>query len=643
MENPTGGHGAARGPLWVHLLPALLFLGLALLSFRSIPPQAPWLTAAQERATLMEVRGTGLLEDIAPVTDPRTLPAIVALHLGLGVAWIAGIATALGLLLGGGTIFALSRFGARIGAYFLAVAPIWIEGALGGDPGLLLGCVFLLLARRALPLWGEALLLGWTLGWSPWAWIGLILVPILRSAASRYRGLATLALALALLWITNPPALMNATGWGAAMLRQAELVGVGRSEAGIGLQAGLWPLWGTIHIAGLALLLIAVLEWPRRIRAGDAVPLALLLPLILALRIDFATQRPLLLILPFVAAEIERGFALLVSHVGRLRGTRVAVVIVGLLLLPALVTVLARRDVRRGRDAEPAEIVAWLEGHLAPGSLVVHDIDFAPPEQGDLIWLAIPFHAVDPNIYRDAYWTGWYRGAAAFVISERLVVRYLRAGERGRAPLDLYGALVEGRIEEVSFGEQVGRRMRILRAPPHGNEPLGTGWRERIARGRAGGLTGDFLASLGRALSEAGWPGSAVAVLEEALTAGFTDLGVYINLANAQLDLGRTMEAGRVLDEAARKYPDSPELRYNLALVLTQAELWDRAIRTLARLQNDWPRSAQVAYLLGVSLANEDRPDAALAQLERALELDPDLPQRAEVKQLLELLRGTGP
>ena len=646
MDYPARGKWAAPGPVWVPLLPMLLFLGLALFSWERIPEGAAWLTGAEEHVTLMRTRGTGLLEGLAPVADPRALPATVALWCGLAPAHLALLGTWIGLLLGGGAILALSRRGARIGAWFLAAAPIWMEAALAGDPGILLGVIFLLLAQRVLPLWGEALLLGWALGWSPWAWVSLLLLPLLRRRPpdpGRYRGWATVALALVLLWITNPPALMNASGWGAAMLRQAQIVGGGGGATGIGLRAGVWPLWGTFHVTGLALLLMAMIRWPRRIRTGDGALLAILPPILLALRANFATLTPLLIILPFVAWEIDRGFGWLTDHLGRFVQRKGAALLLALLLVPVLFTSIARRDVRQVRDAQPAEVLVWLQEHLEPGSLIVHDMGFTPPEGNDFVWLAIPFHVIDPHIYRGAYWTGWYRGAAAYVISERFVVRFLREGERSRASLDFCAALVEAGIEDASFGDREGRRTRILLAPPPGNDPLGSGWREHIAGGRAGGVTGGFLASLGGALSNAGWPGSAVALLEEALSAGFADLGVYLNLANAYLDVGRTMEAGRVLDEARQHYPDSAELRYNLALVLTQAQLWDRAIRTLARLQSEWPRSAQVAYLLGVALANEARPAAARAQLERALELDPALPQRVEVEELLELLQRSSP
>ncbi|MCK4303998.1 MAG: tetratricopeptide repeat protein, partial [Candidatus Eisenbacteria sp.] len=467
--------------------------------------------------------------------------------------------------------------------------------------------------------------------------------PRRRGRSGPVQGAAVLILSLAALWVLNPLSLMDPGGWFSGMIREAHVQRLLSTQAPIGVQRGLYPITQGLHIPGLILLIVAGARWAAQCRAGNLAPLVSLVLLLLGVRSGFASDAPLLILMPWAACEVGQGWGVIAAAISkRLQHAWFLRLLPLLLILPLLAVTAGRWETPSREAAGRASAVAWLEENLAPGSLVVHDAAFAAPDSSRLIWLGVPFHSTHPAIYRGTYWTGWYRAARAVVISERLVMRFLRQPREGREMLDFYTHLTETADADRAFGRPAGRRTRVLLFSPEKGAALGEAWRERVAAGAASGLPGVFLGSLGAALTQAGRAGAATDLLEESLSAGYENVGIWMNLANAHLAFGRTMEAGRVLDEACTQHPDSWQLQYNLGLILTRAGLWERAVRTLARLQREWPRSASVAYLLGLSLANDGRPEAARRQLERALELDVDLPERERAEELLELLSEQG-
>jgi len=635
------------------ILPILLWglLAAATWAVGAVEQQPTWLPAAAAHARAVRELGQPLLRGLEPAGDPRVLPAAALLSLGLGAGAVLSAFRLVGIAVGAAAVGILLRHGDRrglvpwAGALWLAVSPLWIEAALRADPHSAVGLTFLLAAQAATPAWLVVVATAWCLGWSPWAWLVLppvLLGRLLEHSRGRWRGPAMLLLSVVALGVLNPLALLDPSGWLAGLLPSVAPGSLGAAEPGVGLRRSLFPLTGSLHVPGLLLVLVAAPGWARRCRAGDLRPLAAVVALLLALRQGFADLAPLLSLLPWGAGEAGRGWGVLTRGLGRGGVRRAATVALVAALIPAVVVLAGRWQRPALQRAAPSDVTRVLSGRLAPGSLLVHDVGFVPPDSSEFIWLVLPFHARDPGRYAGAYWDGWFRAAAAYVVSENLVVRLMRDPGRCAALVQFYMHLTEATRDEAMLGSAPGHRTRVLWREP-APEALGAGWRERLSAGAGRDLPGEFLASLGAGLSGSGRTGDAVQLLEQALTHGYRDIGIYLNLAQAQLNLGRVMPAGRVLDEAHRLYPDSPEVMYNLALALSQAGLWDRAIRTLARVQRQWPRSAQVCYLLGVALYNQRQPAAARPQLERALELDPNLPQRETVLALLAELGSSGP
>ncbi len=649
--SPEGSAGSwARA---ARILPLLLFGALvaATWAIGAVEGEPAWLAAAAAHARAARELGQHLLRGLEPVADPRLLPAAVLLRLGLGAGAVLALVRLAGIAVGAAAIAVLLRRSERrgvvpwAGALWLGASPLWTEAALRGDPHGGVGLTFLLATSPAVPAWLLVAAIAWCLSWSPWAWALLppaLLGGLLARSRGRWRGPAILLLAAAAVGIVNPVALLDPTGWLAGMLHSAGIGSAWTSGPGVGLQRSLLPVTGGLHVAGLLLVVISAWHWARRSRAGDLGPLAALLALLLALRQGFVTPAPVLALLPWAAGEAGRGWRLLTGGLDRPALRRAAAALLVLLLVPSVAVLMGRWQRPALQRTAPAEVARVLSGRLAPGSLVIHDVGFMPPDSSTLVWLALPFHARDPARYAGAYWDGWFRAAAAYVVSEELVMRVVREPERCAALVQFYVHVTQSTRSEDTLGRAPGHRTRVLWREP-AVEALGAGWRERLSAGAGHDLPGEFVASLGAALTATGRTSDAAQILEQALAHGYRELGIYLNLAEAQLKLGRVMPAGRVLDEAHRLYPESPEVMYNLALALTEAGLWDRAIRTLAQVQRRWPRSAQVCYLLGVALYNQKQPAAARPQLERALELDPNLPQRETAQALLAELGSRRP
>lgn len=643
-----GRPARAWGPVAVFLL-----LWVAAYSTGRGGGDAPWAEQAVRLAEEAHSRGVGFFELLSPEADPRLGPALLLARLGVPASGLRLLMQLLAVVVVSGGLLFLGRARTRergdgLGAYLLAVSPLSILAAMRADPHLGLGLAFLLLLRDGPPRWLQILLLSWGLSWSPWAWAALLVVPLgslLGPPAVRPRGPITMMLALVLMWFLNPMALLHPVTWFQGMLREASVSGLLGSDTLMGLRPGWWPVLGSLHWAGLALLLGAALSWPARMRSGDLRPIVLISLILLGLRGGFVGDVPQLILLPWAAGESGRFVGTIRERLLGGRGgrttARVAQTLLVLIPMLFLLRVDADRIPIRGEEIEPNEkIAAWLEEELEPGSRVLYDAGFMPPSESRLVYLPMPYHAIEPERYRGAYWWGWFRSFRAFVASERLVVRYLREQENSPTVIRFYAERSGEAETEKTFGTQAGRRTRVLLFTPDPKGEFADGWRHRLAAGERSGLPGEFLASLGASLVRSGRPGAAAELLEEALSAGYREVGIYINLANAQLALERTFEAGRLLDEAMGLHPESIELQYNLGMVLVRAKLWDRALRTLLRVQRAWPRSGSVAYLIGLSLANEGRPEAAREQLARALDLGVTGAEREHAAQLLQTVSG---
>jgi hypothetical protein len=639
------------------LAPALVLVALAMTLGLFAPGEgepAGWLERAGTLQTQLRDRGGSLAGVLDPIEDPRVAPAVLAMRFGLSAESTRLLARVAAILAGLAALVAITARPARtsggswISPLLLAASPIWLRAILEGHPGVLLGLAVLLIGDGLLPVWLSGLVIAWALGWSPWAWV--ILLPLalgrcLDPRVERRGAFAAVAIGVLLFPCLNPPGLLHPMHWLEAMRWEARLSGLGVAQTSFGVTAGIWPLIGSMHAAGVALLLPAAAGWPRRMRAGDLRPLVFIASMLLALRCGFASVTPLILFLPWAAREAGEGAGRLLAWV-RL-GPRVERIGVAALALITLVPLLAVSLGSAGRSStrEPLNerVDAWLRDASPAGALVANDMGFAAPATSPLRYLPIPFHAIDPGSEAGAYWTGWYTACDAFVISEKMVLRFARASQSfpdiERFYLDLRARAREERV----FGTEPGSRLRVILQVKDPQGRLGEGWRERVRRGAASGLSGAFLANLGGQLVRNGHSLVAAELLDEALASGYTDMGIHLNLANAELTLERPMEAGRVLDQALGRYPDAPEVLYSLGRVLVRVGYWDRAVQILTRLRAQWPQSAAVAYLLASALVQTGYDKSAIDLFEEVLTLDPTPAEREAAQRQLAALRAQAP
>jgi hypothetical protein len=587
-----------------------------------------WLDRGVEVARLWAQQGVGLLRSLSPVEDPRVAPAAVLLRLGLGPGGVASVFSALTLALGALTVFTLARGRARgahaLSAWLLAGSPLWIESCVGGDPHVALGTVFLLLSGGALPAAAAAIALAWAFGWSPWAWATLLLIPLgaLLDREGRRTAVMVLASALVLCWALDPPALLHPARWFDAIRWQGRVLGLGSALVPFGASRGGWPALGALHLPALALILWAARGWPDRARRGDFGPLGFATALALALPAGVAHAAPILILLPWAAREAGVGFRDLAERWPPGRVVRLSAWALAALLVAPLIALGALRwthtsSVREARGAA----LRQAEAVFAGGSLVGCDADLAPSDSSGLIWVTLPFHSLDPATFRGAYWPGWFGAFRGFVVSERTMGRYLEEPGAPREVLEFYLWLKRSAVRDHVAGSVPGRRMHVLELPPPSGPALEEGWRTRLRAGDAGGLPGGFIAALGGALIRCGSSGDGTLLLEEALAAGYRDVGLYLNLANGRMAAGRMTDAGQILEEALKAHPDDPLLLYNFGLVLVRVGYWERAMGVLGRLRQRWPRSADTAYLLGLALANGGHVEGGRRALNEALDL----------------------
>ena len=104
---------------------------------------------------------------------------------------------------------------------------------------------------------------------------------------------------------------------------------------------------------------------------------------------------------------------------------------------------------------------------------------------------------------------------------------------------------------------------------------------------------------------------------------------VQVQQAQAQLlrDAGDNAGAYAILDEALDKYPDDPDLLYDLAMVAEKLDRIDVVEAKLTRLIELKPTNAHALNALGYTLVDRTpRVAEGLALIERALALAPDDP-----------------
>ena len=132
---------------------------------------------------------------------------------------------------------------------------------------------------------------------------------------------------------------------------------------------------------------------------------------------------------------------------------------------------------------------------------------------------------------------------------------------------------------------------------------------------------GVLAAAAARLHLSAGRPQEAADVLAPMVEAGAVSDDVRNTLAIAYARLGQVEQARALFGELA----DEPAAQYNLGLLLLESGQADEALEIFEQLVQVEGAGADVVAYHGIALAQAGRLDEARAELERAMEMDPDL------------------
>lgn len=110
----------------------------------------------------------------------------------------------------------------------------------------------------------------------------------------------------------------------------------------------------------------------------------------------------------------------------------------------------------------------------------------------------------------------------------------------------------------------------------------------------------------------------------------------WFNLAIASGRLGNSLASLEAYERALASQPHSLTARFNFALALQRSNFPDDAVAELTRLSADFPKEGRIHFALGnVHAQMMRRPDLARPHYSRVLELEPQHPQSAALRQWL--------
>lgn len=136
----------------------------------------------------------------------------------------------------------------------------------------------------------------------------------------------------------------------------------------------------------------------------------------------------------------------------------------------------------------------------------------------------------------------------------------------------------------------------------------------------------DAYANQAYALLNAGRQSDAIVALEAAMNAGDDSEDTYVYLADLYRTEQRHDEAIELLQEGLDQYPTNEQLWSILLNEYVATGQLDQAMERYADLVQQAPDNSLYRFNYGTLLLNAEQYDAAVEQLSRATELDPDYP-----------------
>ena len=246
--------------------------------------------------------------------------------------------------------------------------------------------------------------------------------------------------------------------------------------------------------------------------------------------------------------------------------------------------------------------------------------------------LVLPRDSRVAGRYDDLYWHRWYAGFRWVLLSGARVRENLaRADAVG--PRAFYQAVErEGQlVREWGRGDTGLRLYRIPDTSPW-CRPLADA---EIAALRPRAERTWFLSRLGSVYLEAGQLRMAEGVFRLATAWDPENAPAWNNLGAAFLQRGDYPAAAKAFDEGLKRAPDSFELLLNYGRACSAQGVYQRGEPYLLRAVSLRPDYAPAHYELARVFLGQNKEQAAVAALRRALTLDPSSPRRGEIESVL--------
>jgi len=145
--------------------------------------------------------------------------------------------------------------------------------------------------------------------------------------------------------------------------------------------------------------------------------------------------------------------------------------------------------------------------------------------------------------------------------------------------------------------------------------------------------------ALALSLLRAGQVDEAIARFEKVREMKPDMVQVYLALGECYFGKGESEKALSFFDRALELQPNSAEVYYNMGLIHYKNNQTEKAIQSFSVSQSLDPKFAATYYQLGLAYIKQGDMEKAVANLEKYLELQPDAPQAAQVRAIIDQIK----
>jgi Flp pilus assembly protein TadD len=243
-----------------------------------------------------------------------------------------------------------------------------------------------------------------------------------------------------------------------------------------------------------------------------------------------------------------------------------------------------------------------------------------------------------------------------FTVKSNTSGRFMKVG----MPLGLYAIAVEadgfiplGGDVNVDVGRNQGLKLVLERVPvqPKHDPDLAEGTRlfqagqfkealpffQKAADRTPDNVEANYALAL--SLLRSGEVEGAIARFEKVRTMKPEMVEAYLALGEAYFAKGESEKALTFFDRALELQPNSAEVHYNIGLIHYKNNETEKAIQSFSASLSLDPKFAATYYQLGLAHIKQGKMELAVTNLEKYLELQPNAPQAAQVRTIIDQIK----